>query len=109
MDPLSTSIFCVSYVSANQRPWLNSGDRPDPTSSDYQYTTWKEIIGAEQTSLSIPFTAFLARIRKLIIADDLEHCTAIERGFRDGSLRQPVSPMSDAELGEAIAEQRAPY
>jgi len=52
----------------------------------------------------MPFTAFLARIRKLIIADDSEHYAAIERGFRDGSLRQPVNPMSDAELAEAIAE-----
>jgi hypothetical protein len=52
----------------------------------------------------MPFSAFLARIRKLILADESEHYVAIERSFRDGSLHQPVNPMSDAELSEAIAE-----
>lgn len=52
----------------------------------------------------MPFTAFLARIRKLIAADYTEHYSAIERSFRDGSLRQPASPMSDADLAAAIAE-----
>jgi hypothetical protein len=52
----------------------------------------------------MPFTAFLARIKKIFAIDDSDRYTAIERGFRDGSLRQPASPMSDAELSQAIAE-----
>lgn len=52
----------------------------------------------------MPFSAILARIRKLILVHESEHYAAIERGFRDGSLHQPVNPMSDAELAEAIAE-----
>ncbi len=52
----------------------------------------------------MPFSAILARIKKLILVDESEHYDAIELGFRDGSLRQPVTPMSDAELTKAIAE-----
>ena len=52
----------------------------------------------------MPFSAILARIKKLILVDESEHYAAIERSFRDGSLHQPVNPMSDAELAKAIAE-----
>ncbi|MDR6659749.1 hypothetical protein J2W51_002319 [Tardiphaga robiniae] len=52
----------------------------------------------------MPFSAILGRIRKLLLVDEAEHYAAIERGFQDGSLKQPVTPMSDAELAEAMAE-----
>ena len=52
----------------------------------------------------MPFSAILARIKKLILVDEAEHYAAIERSFGDASLHQPVNPMSDAELAKAIAE-----
>jgi hypothetical protein len=52
----------------------------------------------------MPFSAIRARIKQLILVDEAEHYAAIERGFQDGSLRQPVTPMTDAELAKAIAE-----
>ncbi len=52
----------------------------------------------------MPFSVFLARIKKLIFVDESEHYAAIEQGFIDGSLHQPVNPMSDSELAAAIAE-----
>ena len=52
----------------------------------------------------MPFSAILGRIRKLLLVDEAEHYAAIERSLWDGSLHQPVTPMSDAELAKAIAE-----
>jgi hypothetical protein len=46
----------------------------------------------------------LARIRKLIPRQNDRHYDEIVRGFGTGELRAPVSPMSDGELGRAIAD-----
>ena len=51
----------------------------------------------------MPISALLARIRKLIPAQD-DHYEEIVRGFGNGALRPPPSPMSDRELARAIAE-----
>jgi hypothetical protein len=51
----------------------------------------------------VPISALLARIRKLIPAQD-DHYEEIVRGFGSGALRPPPSPMSDRELARAIAE-----
>jgi hypothetical protein len=51
----------------------------------------------------VPVSALLARIRKLIPAQD-DHYEEIVRGFGSGALRPPPSPMSDRELARAIAE-----
>ena len=51
----------------------------------------------------MPFSTFLARIREKIPVFQDEHYTRIAKGFQDGELHQPPQPMSDAELGRAIA------
>lgn len=51
----------------------------------------------------MPISTLLARIRKLIPAQD-DHYEEIVRGFGNGALRPPPSPMSDRELARAIAE-----
>ena len=58
----------------------------------------------------MPISALLARIRKLIPRQKDGHYEEIVRGFGNGALRPPVTPMTDRELGEAIAEflARAP-
>ncbi len=52
----------------------------------------------------MPISALLARIRKLIPRQKEDHYEQIVRGFGNGALRAPVTPMSDRELGKAIAE-----
>lgn len=55
----------------------------------------------------MPFRDFLARIRKIIpLVGADEHYKSIAADLESGALRQPVQPMSDAELGRAIAEFR---
>ena len=51
----------------------------------------------------MPISTLLARIRKLIPAQD-DHYEEIVRGFGNGALRPPPSPMSDRELARAIAD-----
>jgi hypothetical protein len=51
----------------------------------------------------LPIAALLARIRKLVPPDQDGHYDEIVRGFGVGELRPPVPPMSDRELGRAIA------
>ena len=52
----------------------------------------------------MPISALLARIRKLIPNRQDDHYDEIVRGFGNGALRPPPSPMSDRELARAIAE-----
>lgn len=51
----------------------------------------------------MPFP-FLARIRKLIPSKNDDRYREIVSGFGDGTFRSPVTPMTDQELGAAIAE-----
>lgn len=52
----------------------------------------------------MPISALLARIRALIPRRHDGHYEEIVRGFGNGALRAPPSPMSDRELSQAIAE-----
>jgi hypothetical protein len=52
----------------------------------------------------LPISALLACIHKLIPRQNDRHYDEIVRGFGVGQLRTPASPMSDAELGRAIAD-----
>ena len=54
----------------------------------------------------MPFRNFLARIRKLLPLESDIHYASISKSMESGTLRQPVQPMSDRELAEAIAEFR---
>jgi hypothetical protein len=54
--------------------------------------------------IDLPISALLARIRMLIPSNKDGHYDEIARGFGTGALRAPTIPMSDAELGRAIAE-----
>ncbi|MDF0520718.1 hypothetical protein P0R31_26090 [Bradyrhizobium yuanmingense] len=53
---------------------------------------------------SLPLSALLARIRKLVPKSEDEHYDEIVRSFGVGTLRPPPTPMSDRELAQAIAE-----
>lgn len=53
---------------------------------------------------SLPLSALLARIRRLVPRSDDRHYDEIVRGFGVGTLRPPATPMSDRELAQAIAE-----
>ena len=53
---------------------------------------------------SLPLSALLARIRKLVPRSDDQHYDEIVRSFGVGALRPPATPMSDRELARAIAE-----
>ncbi|UWU87912.1 hypothetical protein N2605_16165 [Bradyrhizobium yuanmingense] len=53
---------------------------------------------------SLPLSALLARIRKLVPRSEDEHYDEIVRSFGVGTLRPPPTPMSDRELAQAIAE-----
>ena len=52
----------------------------------------------------MPISALLARIRKLVPHRQDEHYDQIVRGFGNGALRAPQTPMSDRELAQAIAD-----
>lgn len=52
----------------------------------------------------MPIPTLLARIRKLIPRRHDDHYEEIVRGFGNGALRAPATPMSDRELSRAIAE-----
>ena len=53
---------------------------------------------------ALPIATLLARIRKLIPNRHDDHYDEIARGFGNGALRAPATPMSDHELSRAIAE-----
>ena len=52
----------------------------------------------------MPISALLARIRKLIPINHEDHYEEIVRGFGNGALRPPPTPMNDRELSRAIAD-----
>ena len=52
----------------------------------------------------MPIPTLLARIRRLIAPKDNHRYTEIVVGFGNGILHPPIAPMSDAELGAAVAE-----
>ena len=52
----------------------------------------------------MPISALLARIRKLVPHRHDDHYQEIVRGFGNGALRVPPTPMSDRELAQAIAD-----
>jgi len=52
----------------------------------------------------LPISTLLARIRKRIPNPRKDHYEEIARGFGNGVLRTPPSPMSDRELSQAIAD-----
>jgi hypothetical protein len=52
----------------------------------------------------LPISTLLARIRKFIPHRRDDHYEEIARGFGNGTLRTPTSPMSDRELSQAIAD-----
>jgi hypothetical protein len=54
--------------------------------------------------LDLPISGLLTRIRRLIPSQKEGHYEEIVRGFGNGALRPPVTPMTDRELGQAIAE-----
>jgi hypothetical protein len=60
--------------------------------------------GKKEEVRALPISALLARIRKLIPRRRDKHYEEIVRGFGNGALRAPPTPMSDRELSRAIAE-----
>ena len=52
----------------------------------------------------MPISALLARIRALIPRRHDDHYEEIARGFGNGALRAPPTPMSDRELSQVIAD-----
>ncbi|MGT2436421.1 hypothetical protein ACU4GH_11535 [Bradyrhizobium betae] len=53
---------------------------------------------------TLPISALLARIRRLVPKNRDPHYDEIVRSFGVGALRAPPTPMSDGELARAIAE-----
>lgn len=60
--------------------------------------------GADAEENTLPLSALLARIRRLVPKSRDQHYDEIVRNFSVGTLRPPATPMSDAELARAIAE-----
>jgi hypothetical protein len=52
----------------------------------------------------MPIAALLGRIRKIIPKQGGRHYDEIVRGFGNGALHAPATPMSDSELARAIAD-----
>ena len=52
----------------------------------------------------MPIAALLSRIRSIIPGRHDRHYDEIVRGFGNGALRAPATPMSDSELARAIAD-----
>jgi hypothetical protein len=60
--------------------------------------------GREQRRrFALPISALLSRIRKLVPRRQDSHYEEIVRGFGNGTLRPPATPMTDRELSRAIA------
>jgi len=53
---------------------------------------------------SMPFRVILARLRQIIPSLNDTQYEILEKGFRDGELKQPTAPMSDAELSRTLRE-----
>ncbi|MDG9697272.1 hypothetical protein QC281_45315, partial [Streptomyces sp. DH17] len=71
--------------------------------SKWQQTT-KAANGADAKEDTLPISALLARIRRLVPKTRDRHYDEIVRNFGVGALRPPPTPMSDGELAKAIAE-----
>lgn len=69
----------------------------------WQHTTWVAS-GADAEEDTLPLSALLARIRRLVPKSRDQHYDEIVRNFSVGTLRPPSTPMSDRELAHAIAE-----
>jgi hypothetical protein len=54
--------------------------------------------------IKFAISGLLARFRRLVPSQKDGHYEEIVRGFGNGALRPPVTPMTDRELGQAIAE-----
>jgi hypothetical protein len=67
-------------------------------------STLKQALGKFDEEDQMPIAALLGRIRKIIPGGDERHYDEIVRGFGNGALRPPVTPMSDSELARAIAD-----
>ncbi|MBY0380763.1 MAG: hypothetical protein K2W78_02445 [Xanthobacteraceae bacterium] len=52
----------------------------------------------------MPFRVILARLHQIIPFLNETQYEIIEKGFRDSELKQPATPMSDAELSRTIRE-----
>ncbi|WP_128925305.1 hypothetical protein [Bradyrhizobium guangxiense] len=52
-------------------------------------------------------TTILERIRGLFASERSAHLDCISDAFRNGTLREPIRPMSDQELARAIREFRS--
>ena len=64
----------------------------------------KKESGQKEEVRALPISALLARIREFIARRHDTHYEEIVRGFGNGTLRAPPTPMSDRELSRAIAE-----
>jgi len=60
--------------------------------------------GEVEQEVQLPISALLARIRQFIPKQKDDDHDEIARGFGNGALRTPPSPMTDGELSRAIAE-----
>jgi len=60
--------------------------------------------GGRHEEETLPISALLARIRRLVPRTKEDHYDEIVRHFGVGALRPPPTPMSDGELARAIAE-----
>jgi hypothetical protein len=60
--------------------------------------------GTQKEVRVLPISTLLARIRKFIPRRHDKYYEEIVRGFGNGALRAPPTPMSDRELSRAIAE-----
>lgn len=60
--------------------------------------------GGRHEEETLPISALLARIRRLVPRTKETHYDEIVRNFGVGALRPPPTPMSDGELARAIAE-----
>jgi hypothetical protein len=60
--------------------------------------------GNKEEVRALPISALLARIRKFVPRRHDKHYEEIVRGYGNGALRAPPTPLSDHELSRAIAE-----
>jgi hypothetical protein len=60
--------------------------------------------GGRSEEETLPISALLGRIRRLVPKTNAQHYDEIVRNFGVGSLHPPPTPMSDGELAGAIAE-----
>jgi hypothetical protein len=73
--------------------------------SEHQWQqTTRVANGADAEEETLPISALLARIRRLVPKGRDQHYDEIVRNFGVGALRPPPTPMSDSELSRAIAE-----